>query len=76
VTRGCITEAQKPKLDRETLDLHASIARLLGSDRAYLFAVSMGFGTSVMLDVKDCPDALSAYDARVAKHRAGSGKVQ
>ncbi len=73
VTRGCIAEAQRPALDRETLNLHASIARLLGTDRAYLFATSMGFGTSVTVDVKDCPNVLSAYEARVAKYRAGQG---
>lgn len=73
VTRGCITESQRPALDRETLNLHATIARLLGTDRAYLFATSMGFGTSVTVDVKDCPNVLSAYEARVAKYRAGQG---
>jgi hypothetical protein len=73
VTRGCIAEAQRPELDRETLNLHASIARLLGTDRAYLFATSMGFGTSVTVDVKDCPNVLAAYDARVAKHRGALG---
>jgi hypothetical protein len=73
VARGCITETQRPALDRETLNLHATIARLLGTDRAYLFATSMGFGTSVTVDVKDCPNLLSAYEARVAKHRAAQG---
>ncbi len=76
LTRGCIAEGQRAKLDREALDLHASIARLLGTDRAYLFAVSMGYGTSVTIDTKDCPNVLSAYDARVAKHRAAAGPAK
>jgi hypothetical protein len=76
LTRGCIAEEQRAKLDREALDLHASISRLLGTDRAYLFAVSMGYGTSVTIDTKDCPNVLSAYDARVAKHRAAAGPAK
>jgi hypothetical protein len=76
LTRNCIKDDQKAALDRETMDLHGSIARLLGTDRAYLFAASMGYGTSVKLDVKDCPDVLKAYDARVAKQRAAAGKAQ
>jgi hypothetical protein len=76
LTRGCIAEGQRAKLDREALELHNSISRLLGTDRAYLFAVSMGYGTSVTIDTKDCPNVLSAYDARVAKHRAAAGPAK
>jgi hypothetical protein len=76
LTRGCVIEGQRAALDKEALDLHASISRLLGTDRAYLFAVSMGYGTSVTIEEKDCPNVLSAYDARVAKHRAAAGPAK
>lgn len=76
LARGCVIETQGTALDREALDLHASIARLLGTDRAFLFATAFGYGTTVKLDVKDCPDVLKAYEARVAKHRSASGRSQ
>lgn len=76
LARGCVIETQGTALDREALDLHASIARLLGTDRAFLFATAFGYGTTVKLDIKDCPEVLKAYEARVARHRAASGRPQ
>jgi hypothetical protein len=76
LARGCVAETQQVAFDRESLNLHASIARLFGTDRAYLFAAAFGYGTSVKTDTKDCADVLKAYEGRVAKYRAGAGKVQ
>jgi hypothetical protein len=76
LARGCVIEAQQVAFDREALGLHASIARLLGTDRAFVFATAFGYGTSVKTDSKDCADVLKAYEGRVAKYRAGGGKVQ
>lgn len=74
LVRGCIVEAQRVDLEREALDLHAGIARLLGTDRAFLFASSFGYGTTVAIETKDCPEVLKTYEARVAKFRAGRGE--
>lgn len=68
---GCVTEAQRVTLERESLDLHAAIARLLGTDRAFLFSSAFGYGTSVEVETKDCQAVLDRYDASVAKFRAG-----
>lgn len=76
LARGCVVATQQTAFDREALDLHASIARLLGTDRAFLFATAFGYGTSVETDSKDCADVLKAYEGRVARFRAGGGKVQ
>jgi hypothetical protein len=73
LARGCMVEAQRPALEREALDLNASIARLLGIDRAFLFASSFGYGTTVVVEVKDCPEVLKAYDARVETYRSSRG---
>jgi len=74
LTRGCVVEAQRADLEREALDLHAAIARLLGTDRAVLFASAFGYGTTVEVETRDCAEVLKTYEERVAKYRAGGGQ--
>jgi hypothetical protein len=74
LARGCVVEAQRVDLEREALDLHAGIGRLLGTDRAFLFASSFGYGTTVTIETKDCAEVLKTYEARVASFRAGRGE--
>jgi hypothetical protein len=74
LARGCVVETQRAALEREALDLHAGIGRLLGTDRAFLFASSFGYGTTVAVETKDCVEVLDNYDQRVAKFRAGRGE--
>jgi hypothetical protein len=76
LARGCVVEAQHTPLDREALDLNNAIGRLLGTDRAFLFTSSFGYGTSVQTETKDCADVLKAYESRVEKFRAGRGGAQ
>lgn len=73
LARGCVVEAQRVELEREALDLHAGISRLLGTDRAFLFSSALGYGLSVQVETKDCNEVLETYDARVAKFRASRG---
>lgn len=74
LARGCVVETQRADLEREALDLHAAIGRLLGTDRAFLFASAFGYGTTVQVETKDCAEVLKTYDERVAKYRAGRGE--
>jgi hypothetical protein len=74
LARGCVIDSQRVDLEREALDLHAGIGRLLGTDRAFLFASSFGYGTTVAVEAKDCAEVLKNYEARVAKFRAGRGE--
>jgi hypothetical protein len=76
LARGCVIDAQRVDLEREALDLHAAIARLLGTDRAFLFASSFGYGTNVVVETKDCAEVLKNYELRVEKFRAGRGEKQ
>jgi hypothetical protein len=69
LARGCVIDAQRVDLEREALDLHAGIARLLGTDRAFLFSSAFGYGTNVEIETKDCAEVLKTYEARVAKFR-------
>lgn len=74
LARGCVVETQRADLEREALDLHAAISRLLGTDRAFLFSAAFGYGTTVQVEVKECAEVLKSYDARVASYRAGRGE--
>lgn len=76
LARGCVVESQSAALEREALDLNAAIGRLLGIDRAFLFASSFGYGTTVVVETKDCAEVLKAYESRVEKFRASRGVAQ
>jgi hypothetical protein len=71
LAHGCVTTSQRAALEKEAIDLHAAISRLLGTDRAFLFSSAFGYGTTVTVETKDCKEVLDRYDARVAKFRAG-----
>ncbi|MBF0255175.1 MAG: hypothetical protein HQL47_01670 [Gammaproteobacteria bacterium] len=73
LARGCVVEQQQTDLEREALDIHAGIGRLLGTDRAFFFSSSFGYGTSVSLEAKECAEVLQRYEERVAKFRSQSG---
>lgn len=74
--RVCVADEQRAELERDVMNVNASIARLLGVDRAFLFAASFGYGTSVEVEQKDCAEVLRNYAARVARHRAAEGGAQ
>ncbi len=76
LARGCVVEKQRAALEREALDLNAAIGRLLGIDRAFLFASSFGYGTTVIVETKDCVDVLKAYESRVENFRANRAGTQ
>lgn len=73
LARGCVVENQHTPLEREVLDLNNAIGRLLGTDRAFLFTSSFGYGTSVKTATKECADVLKSYESRVEKFRASRG---
>lgn len=76
LARGCVADAQQVALEKEVSGLNNSIARLLGTDRAFLFSTAYGYGTSVKIEVKDCKEVMTTYEARVEKFRAGQGGSQ
>ena len=67
----CVSEEQKPALEKEVLEIHGSIARLLGVDRAFLYSSSFGYGTSVEVETDDCAEVLKTYAERTKKYREG-----
>ncbi|QIQ86387.1 hypothetical protein [Erythrobacter sp.] len=70
LSRGCVAEDQQVAFERDVLEINASIARLLGVDRAFLFSSAFGYGTSVEIERENCAEVLSQYETRSAKYRS------
>jgi hypothetical protein len=71
---GCVASEQVAELEREVLDLHGALGRLLGTDRAFLFAASFGYGSSVLTPVEECEAVLKDFDARLEAFHSGIGE--
>ena len=72
LSRGCVAESQQVAFERDVLDMNASIARLLGVDRAFLFSSAFGYGTSVAVETENCAEVLKQYERRTAKFRGAA----
>jgi hypothetical protein len=64
LTRGCVDRSQEGDLEHEVVNLHGTIGRLLGTDRAFLFAAAFGYGSSLQLPTEECGDVLNRYAAQ------------
>ena len=72
LSRGCIALDQQMAFERDVLEIHASITRLLGVDRAFLFSAAFGYGTSVEVEVGNCAEVLAQYETRSTKYRGAA----
>ena len=72
LSRGCVAESQQVAFERDVLDMNASIARLLGVDRAFLFSSAFGYGTGVAVETENCAEVLKQYERRAAKFRGAA----
>jgi hypothetical protein len=72
LSRGCVAENQQVAFERDVLEMHATISRLLGTDRAFLFSSAFGYGTSVTVEVENCAEVLKQYQNRSAKFRSAA----
>ena len=59
----CLPEAERGAHEREVLASYSGIARLFGTDRAFLYAAAFGAGTSAEVDKAKCPSLLESYRA-------------
>jgi hypothetical protein len=74
LSRGCVSSQQIDELEREVLNLHGTIGRLLGTDRAFLFAAAFGYGSTVLTPTEECEAILDRFEAQVQSFRTGSGE--
>lgn len=72
LSRGCVAQDQQTAFERDVLEIHASITRLLGVDRAFLFSAAFGYGTSVDLERDNCAEVLRQYESRSDKYRSAA----
>lgn len=72
LSRGCVAAEQQTAFERDVLEIHASITRLLGVDRAFLFSAAFGYGTSVEVEQANCAEVLKQYEQRSAKYRTAA----
>ena len=72
LSHGCVAEDQKTAFERDVLEMHAAISRLLGIDRGFLFSAAYGYGTSVVLERENCAEVLRQYENRTEKFRGAS----
>lgn len=72
LSHGCVADNQKTAFERDVLDMNASIGRLLGVDRAFLFSAAYGYGTSVVTDSENCVEVLRQYESRSEKFRSAA----
>jgi hypothetical protein len=69
LSRGCVAENQQAAFERDVLEIHASITRLLGVDRAFLFSSAFGYGSSVEVEQENCAEVLLQYENRANSYR-------
>ncbi|WP_128893196.1 hypothetical protein [Erythrobacter sp. HKB08] len=72
LSRNCVAENQQVAFERDVLEVHASISRLLGVDRAFLFSAAFGYGTSVAIEQENCAEVLRQYESRTNKFRGAA----
>ena len=72
LSRGCVSESQQVAFERDVMAIHASITRLLGIDRAFLFSSAFGYGTSVSIETANCAEVLKQYETRSGKFRGAA----
>jgi hypothetical protein len=73
LSRGCVAREQEGDLEREVVDLHGTIGRLLGTDRAFLFAAAFGYGSSLQIAIEECSDVLNRYAAQAQSFGTKTG---
>lgn len=57
----CTEEADRAEFKEEAQYLFDLILQDVGSDMAYIYAVGLGYGSSVSIDKLDCPDMLQQW---------------
>ncbi|GIU44744.1 hypothetical protein TUM4438_16650 [Shewanella sairae] len=63
---GCVAVDQKAQLETEALNINSQISRTLGSDRAFFYATSFGYGSNIELNQQECTEALANFEKRAA----------
>jgi hypothetical protein len=63
---GCVPDAKQVEVERRVLDTFNHIARLFGTDRAFLYAAAFGHGTTIKVEAPKCPEFLQKFEQATA----------
>ena len=63
---GCVAAEQSVQLETEAMNINSEISRILGGDRAFLYAASFGYGSNIELNEQECTEALINFEKRAA----------
>lgn len=63
---GCVAADQKAQFETEASNINSQISRTLGSDRAFFYAASFGYGSNLELNQQECLKALANFETRAA----------
>jgi hypothetical protein len=67
----CVPDARQADTERKILDTYNGIARLFGTDQAFFFAASFGYGTARPVDKAKCPELLKKFEDALSRSRTG-----
>ena len=70
----CTQKEKRQTFKEESLELFDLIIKDVGSDRAFVYATSIGYGASVPKDRLDCPGLLKRWDEMREDFELGGGK--
>jgi len=70
----CTEKGKRQAFKEESLELFDLIIKDVGSDRAFVYATSIGYGASVSKDKLDCPSLLKRWDEMREDFELGGGK--
>jgi hypothetical protein len=70
----CTQQDKRQAFKKDTLELFDLIIKDVGSDRAFVYATSIGYGASVSKDNLDCPSLLKRWDEMREDFELGGGK--
>lgn len=70
---SCVAAEKQGEVERKVLDTFTQIGRLFGTDRAFFFAASFGYGKTIKVEPQKCPEFLSKFEKATAP-RAGKGR--
>ena len=70
----CTAQDKRQTFKEDSLELFDLIIKDVGSDRAFLYATSIGYGASVSKDKLDCPSLLKRWDEMREDFELGGGK--
>ena len=70
----CTEQDKQQTFREETLELFDLIIKDVGSDRAFVYATSIGYGASVSKDKLACPSLLKQWEEMREDFELGGGK--